>query len=79
VSGDLDLKAVADDLSDTGVKPILKNIHDKIRDLEATLTELHRKMSADPETGISLLLDRGKRRSANDPSAWMDLIGKHKE
>jgi len=65
--------------SDTGVKTILKGIHDKIRELEVTLTEMHRKMSADPEAGISILFDRGKRKATDDSAAWMDLIGKHKE
>jgi hypothetical protein len=36
-------------------------------------------MSADPEAGISILYDKGKRRATDDSAAWMDLIGRHKE
>ncbi|WVR07097.1 hypothetical protein IAU60_004136 [Kwoniella sp. DSM 27419] len=74
---------------DVGVKPILKKIHDEIKDLEQELIEIHRKMTHDPEAGISILFDR---RSDGDPyarsrketrreresAAWMDLIAKHK-
>lgn len=68
---------------DSGVKAILKDIHNKIRTLEAELTEMHRKMAAEPEAGISVLMDRSERgkriSSEDDAKAWFDLIGKHKE
>ena len=78
--------------SDTGVKAILKEIHDKIKALETDLTDSHRKMSADPEAGISILFDpssssrsgREARKDSGDltpeeASAWLDLISKHKQ
>lgn len=68
--------------SDSGVKAILKDIHNKIRALENELTEIHKRMSADPEAGIGLLIDRNgveKRRTGEDAKAWLELIGKHKE
>lgn len=74
------------------MKAILKEIHDKIKAIEADLTEMHRKMSADPEAGILILLDtsaptrdsRSIGRNSGDftteeASAWLDLIGKHKQ
>lgn len=70
----------------------MKEIHDKIKALEADLTDMHRKMSADPEAGISILLDanqggrdgRNARKDSGDftpeeAAAWLDLIGKHKQ
>ncbi|WWC70044.1 uncharacterized protein I206_103988 [Kwoniella pini CBS 10737] len=74
--------------SDTGVKPILKKIHDEIKELEAELVEIHRKMSNDPEAGVSALLDgissNGYSRTRQgisgdrESAAWIDLIDKHK-
>ena len=76
---------------DTGVKAFLKEIHDRIKALEADLTDMHRRMSADPEAGILILLDgpqsrdgRESRKGSGDfspeeASAWLDLIGKHKQ
>lgn len=70
---------------DTGVKAILKDIHDRIKAIELDLTEMHRKMAADPEAGIAILLEttRGshpKKLSAGEDAAlWLDLIGKHKQ
>ncbi|WWD17242.1 hypothetical protein CI109_101680 [Kwoniella shandongensis] len=70
---------------DAGVKPILKKIHDEIKELEQELIDIHRKMSQDPEAGISILLDRPvnsfsrkPRTAADDAAAWVDLIAKHK-
>jgi protein SMG6 len=72
-------------ISDTGVKAILKDLYDKIKNLEQELTEIHRRMALDPEAGISILLDRPVdtysreiRASEKDTSAWLDLIEKHK-
>lgn len=72
--------------SDTGVKAILKEVHDKIKSLETELTEMHKLMAADPEVGISVLLDRPRdpysrdlRSTVEDAPAWLDLIAKHKE
>lgn len=72
--------------SDTGVKAILKEVHDKIKTLETELTEMHKLMAADPEVGISVLLDRPRdpysrdlRSASDDAPAWLDLIAKHKE
>lgn len=71
---------------DTGVKAILKDIHNKIRTIEQELTEVHRKMAMEPEAGISIfrekpvdafsreLYDRG-----DDTESWMALISNHKE
>ncbi|WWC62026.1 uncharacterized protein I303_104613 [Kwoniella dejecticola CBS 10117] len=74
--------------SDTGVKPILKKIHDEIKDLEAELVEVHRQMSNDPEAGISILPDGMARNDYSrsrqavhgdrEAAAWIDLIAKHK-
>ncbi|WRT66431.1 uncharacterized protein IL334_003387 [Kwoniella shivajii] len=74
---------------DTGVKPILKKIHDEIKELESELIEVHRKMALDPEAGIKVLLDgKGLADSYSrdrkdiiddsDTAAWIDLITKHK-
>ncbi|KAK8864458.1 hypothetical protein IAR55_001707 [Kwoniella newhampshirensis] len=70
---------------DAGVKPILKKIHDEIKELEQELIDKHRKMSQDPEAGISILLDRKvdsfsreARSLADDAAVWVDLIAKHK-
>ena len=69
--------------SDSGVKAILKDIHNKIRALESELTETHKKMAADPDGGISRSLDRhgsyARKGGEEDTRAWMELIGKHKE
>lgn len=72
-------------ISDTGVKVILKELHNRIRLNEQELTEMHRKMILDPEAGISVLLDRPInlysreiRTTEDDAVAWLDLIGKHK-
>jgi len=74
------------DSSDTGVKAIMKDLHNKIRLFEQELMEMHRKMALDPELGISVLLhrpvnpySRELRANGDDAAAWMDLIGKHKE
>ena len=68
---------------DSGVKAVLKDIHNKIRNLEADLTDMHKKMAAEPEKGIAVLMDRtgktGRITSDEDAKAWFDLIGKHKE
>ncbi|WWC89258.1 uncharacterized protein L201_004179 [Kwoniella dendrophila CBS 6074] len=78
--------------SDTGVKPILKKIHDEIKELESELIEIHRKMSNDPEAGIMALFDgidgmngldmysRSRKNLVEDQeaAAWIDLISKHK-
>ncbi|WVQ99451.1 hypothetical protein IAU59_006586 [Kwoniella sp. CBS 9459] len=76
--------------NDTGVKPILKKIHDEIKDLEQELIEMHRIMAQDPEAGISVLIDgssgssdvysRNRREVTEDveSAAWIDLIAKHK-
>ncbi|WWC94237.1 hypothetical protein V866_001077 [Kwoniella sp. B9012] len=75
--------------SDTGVKPILKKIHDEIKELENELIEIHRIMSNDPEYGILGLLDGGGNRNTHsrnrnnimgdqESAAWIDLIAKHK-
>nr|XP_019046379.1 hypothetical protein I302_05123 [Kwoniella bestiolae CBS 10118]OCF25309.1 hypothetical protein I302_05123 [Kwoniella bestiolae CBS 10118] len=74
--------------SDTGVKPILKKIHDEIKELENELIEIHRIMSNDPESGDMVLLDgpagncfsRSRRDVMGDQesAAWIDLIAKHK-
>jgi hypothetical protein len=76
----------ADGFSDTGVKAILKDVHDKIKALETELTEMHKLMAADPEAGISVLLDRPSdpyvrhsRSSPQDAGLWLNLIAKHKE
>ncbi|OCF36801.1 hypothetical protein I316_01397 [Kwoniella heveanensis BCC8398] len=76
--------------NDTGVKPILKRIHDEIKELEQELIEMHRKMAQDPEAGISVLFDRSSGSSdiysrnkrevteGVESAAWIDLIAKHK-
>lgn len=72
--------------SDTGIKVLLKGLHDKIRLLEQDLTEIHRKMDLDPEIGIAALLGRPTnpysreiKPAGDDAAAWIDLIVKHKE
>lgn len=71
------------DSSDSGVKAILKDIHNKIRALENELTETHKKMAADPDAGTGADVDRHgsfrRKSSEEDVRAWMELIGKHKE
>lgn len=75
----------AENDSDTGVKAILKDIHDRIKAIETDLTEMHRKMTADPEGGIAVLLEPTreayprKLSADEDASLWLDLIGKHKQ
>jgi hypothetical protein len=77
------MRAGGADGSDSGVKAILKDIHNKIRALENELTETHKKMAADPDKGIGRSLDRHgsytHRGGEEDTRAWMELIGKHKE
>lgn len=64
---------------DTGVKAILKEIHDQIKSIEAELTELHRLLSLDPEQGINAILPpRVPHSTAAQTAAWIDLIQKHK-
>lgn len=70
--------------SDSGVKAILKDIHNKIRALEAELTETHKRMTMDPDYGESSSVGRngkpvGRKSEEEDAKVWMDLIGKHKE
>lgn len=72
------------DCSDSGVKAILKDIHNKIRALEAELTDTHKRMAADADYGVvgsvgrnGKPLERGSEEE--DARMWMDLIGKHKE
>lgn len=69
----------------------MKDIHDRIKVIEADVTEMHRKMSADPEAGIAILLDAPISPSGRDASggskeftqeeatAWLNLISKHKQ
>lgn len=70
--------------NDTGVKPILKKIHDEIKELEQELIEIHRKMAQDPEAGISALSSRKMdsrtpKSPSDDAVAWVQLISKHKQ
>ncbi|WVQ80739.1 hypothetical protein IAT38_002844 [Cryptococcus sp. DSM 104549] len=72
--------------NDTGVKPILKKIHDEIKELEQELIEVHRKMAQDPEAGIAATFDRkvdaysrSSRSASDDAAAWVRLISKHKK
>lgn len=66
------------------MKAILKDIHDRIKAIEVDLTEMHRKMTADPEAGIAVLLEMTREYPRNlsaeeDLGLWLDLIGKHKQ
>lgn len=64
---------------DTGVKAILKEIHDQIKSIEAELTEIHRLLSLDPEQGIvAILPPRVPHSTAAQTAAWIDLVQKHK-
>ncbi|ODN82049.1 hypothetical protein L202_02369 [Cryptococcus amylolentus CBS 6039] len=71
---------------DTGVKTMLKKIHDDIKDLEQELNDLHRRLSQDPEAAISSLSDkkmdafsRAPQSTEDDTAVWVQLIAKHKQ
>jgi hypothetical protein len=40
---------------------------------------MHKKMSADPEAGIAVIMETRKKTEADETAAWIDLIGRHKE
>ncbi|WVN88376.1 uncharacterized protein L203_103582 [Cryptococcus depauperatus CBS 7841] len=70
----------------TGVKPILKKIHDDIKDLEQELVEIHRRMSQNPDASISVLsngkvdaFSRTLDSTSDNVAAWVKLIAKHKQ
>ncbi len=65
---------------------VLKDKYKGVTSLESTLTEMHRKMAANPEAGISVLLEnpvdtysREIRSTNDDAAAWMELISTHKQ
>lgn len=75
---------------ESGAKGLLKVAYKEIGLLEQSLTEMHRKMAADPEAGISVLLekattttDRSLRqvdpKSADNQAAWAELVSLHKK
>ncbi|WVQ72499.1 hypothetical protein IAR50_002054 [Cryptococcus sp. DSM 104548] len=71
---------------DTGVKTMLKKIHDDIKDLEQELNDLHRRLSQDPEAAISSLshkksdaFSRAPQSAEDDTAVWLQLIAKHKQ
>ncbi|KAL1405375.1 hypothetical protein Q8F55_009006 [Vanrija albida] len=72
-----------------GAKGLLKAAYKEIGALEQNLTEMHRKMAADPEAGISVLLDRTTTadrslrqldpKTADTQAAWAELVSMHKK
>ncbi|KAK4685352.1 hypothetical protein P7C73_g4803, partial [Tremellales sp. Uapishka_1] len=72
--------------SDGGVGNMLRDAYKPINALEATLTEMHRKMASDPAAGISALLEKAPdaysreiRTNKDDTAAWLELIGRHRD
>jgi hypothetical protein len=68
---------------DSGAKALLRTAYNELKALELSLTEMHRKMGADPEAGIRVLLDPGAelhlRPTSDDSLAWAELVSLHKE
>lgn len=61
---------------DTGVKAILKDLHNRIRLLEQELTEVHRKLEAESRKYEFSRQDTGGGQAAGE---WLGVIAKHKE
>lgn len=68
---------------DSGAKELLRRVRNEIRALEQSLIDMHRKMQADPEAGIIVLIDKPLQPhptgASNESLAWAELIAMHKE
>lgn len=68
---------------DSGAKALLRTAYNELKALEQSLTEMHRKLTSEPEAGIAVLLKPQQEQHlhpTNDASlAWAELVSLHKE
>ncbi|KAL7421588.1 hypothetical protein Q5752_003357 [Cryptotrichosporon argae] len=63
---------------DSGAKKVLREAYKQIQTLEQTLVDMHRKLAADPDAGISAIM-KVPAGGEDEVKAWAELVAMHKE